>query len=121
MQRVSRPDSGNTARTAVGSCRECSAHLLPDPRADLDDVAVETSPWRRFRRSIHSFPARSVDWLSGGPPQWHTRTSWACHSGSPPLSPSQGRWETADLEHGRATRARWSSAGPPTSGPVSLT
>eukprot|EP00966_Prymnesium_polylepis_P299450 6919972-Prymnesium_polylepis.1 len=24
---------------------------------------------------------RSVDWLGGGPPQWHTRTSWACHSG----------------------------------------
>eukprot|EP00966_Prymnesium_polylepis_P118312 2735591-Prymnesium_polylepis.1 len=44
---------------------------------------------------------RSVDWISGGPPQYSCSsvaraysTSWACYPGGPPLSPSRGRWES---------------------------
>eukprot|EP00966_Prymnesium_polylepis_P289224 6680570-Prymnesium_polylepis.1 len=58
MQRVSRADSGQTAREAVGSGRECkaravsggSAPLPAAPRAELEDVVVETSPCRPLRR-----------------------------------------------------------------------
>eukprot|EP00966_Prymnesium_polylepis_P123634 2858650-Prymnesium_polylepis.1 len=54
MQRVSRADSGQTARKAVRSGRECTAGgIAPLPaelHAELEDVAVGTSPGRRSRR-----------------------------------------------------------------------
>eukprot|EP00966_Prymnesium_polylepis_P146835 3391588-Prymnesium_polylepis.2 len=61
MQWVSRAESGQTVRTAAGSGRKCtagggSAPLMAEPRAELEDVVVETSPCRRFRRwgALHS-------------------------------------------------------------------
>eukprot|EP00966_Prymnesium_polylepis_P148089 3421038-Prymnesium_polylepis.1 len=59
MQWVSRADRGQTVDTAAGSGRECtvqramgrgSAPLPAEPRAEVEDVVVGTSPCRPLRR-----------------------------------------------------------------------
>eukprot|EP00966_Prymnesium_polylepis_P268015 6191684-Prymnesium_polylepis.1 len=51
---------GNAQRVVFGG----SAPLLAEPRADLEDVAVGTSPCRRFRRwgALHNSRVSSGRW-----------------------------------------------------------
>ena len=102
-QRTQQPAAVGNAQRALGGG---SAPLPAEPRAELEDVAVETSPCRHFRRwnALHSSRVcsghRGVNFYAQVGPRGVRKNSETCHSSRPAPSgapPSHG-WPRGHVE-----------------------
>ena len=85
-QRAQQPAAVGNAQRALGGG---SAPLPAEPRAELEDVAVETSPCRHFRRRSARYSSRvcsghrGVNFYAQVGPRGVRKNSEICHSSRP--------------------------------------
>ena len=104
-QRAQQPAAVGNAQRALGGG---SAPLPAEPRAELEDVAVETSPCRHFRRwnALHSSRVcsghRGVNFYAQVGPRGVRKNSEICHSSRPAPSGAHSShgWLRGHVEFG---------------------